>query len=76
MPMTKPVNHAIDMLFRDYEKVFGAKPKIVDKEELASIVVHYTEDDENLVIAPESFQISVSETNESGSYKMYIKGKR
>jgi hypothetical protein len=75
MPMTKPVNHAIDMLFRDYEKVFGAKPKIVDKEELASIVVHYTEDDENLVIAPESFQISVSETNESGSYKMYIKGR-
>ena len=68
-PMTKSVEHAVNILFRDFQKVFGTWPNITDKKEAASIVVRYSERYEGLAGKPESFQISFSETG-----KMLITG--
>ena len=68
--MTKPVKHAADILFRDFEKVFGTRPRTADSEDSASVVIRYSDQIENLIEKPESFQISFSES----SNKMYITG--
>ena len=68
-PMSKPVKHAVDILFRDFEKVFGVRPMVADNEEAVSVVVRYADRDETLAGKPECFQITFSETG-----KMHVTG--
>lgn len=55
--LTKPVEHAINMLFRDIEKVFGIKPVLSTEIETASIVIEYTPADDVISSRQEAFAI-------------------
>ena len=72
--LTKPVSHAVDMLFRDMEKVFGVWPGTVGKPDLADIIVSYSAQEDANGDKPESFLVQFIKSPVEKALKMKITG--
>lgn len=73
-PMTKPVEHAAEILFRDFRKVFGKSPETTDSDGNASVVVRYAGQGDEIAGRPECFRISVFKNEKDDSCRMDITG--
>ncbi|MBY0144424.1 glycosyl hydrolase 115 family protein [Neobacillus niacini] len=64
-----PVRHAVDMIVRDHEKVFGKVPNLITSNtEKADIVVRYTSNHEECPERPEAYGFRFMENAEKPSY--------
>lgn len=64
-----PVKHAVDMIVRDHEKVFGKTPNLFSSNtETADIVVRYASNYEECPERPEAYGFRCMENDEKLSY--------
>ncbi|MGM7723340.1 glycosyl hydrolase 115 family protein [Metabacillus sp. Hm71] len=71
--ITKPVQHALDMIIRDHKKVFGHQPELkVESEVEATITIRYTNNKDECPDRPEAFGFRF--TNNNGKWTLNIIG--
>ena len=58
-----PVRHTVDILFRDFKKVFGSSPKISANSQAASVRVRYASEKDPVYNRPEAFVICFDNKN-------------
>lgn len=68
------VGHALDMLFRDFEKVFGCKAKTTSELTDADVIVGYLGPENESKDIPEFFHIHFEENQKKRTVSMYITG--
>ena len=69
--ITTPVRHAVDMIIRDHEKVFGKTPKLCSpNSEAADIVIRYAAHEEECPQRPEAYGFRFTENNGKCSFQI------
>ncbi|PAE40908.1 glycosyl hydrolase 115 family protein [Bacillus sp. 7884-1] len=69
--ITTPVSHAVDMIMRDHEKVFGKMPKLCSPNtEAADIVIRYAAHEEECPQRPEAYGFRFTENNGKCSFQI------
>ncbi|MEH6995014.1 glycosyl hydrolase 115 family protein [Neobacillus drentensis] len=69
--ITTPVRHAVDMIMRDHETVFGKTPKLCSPNtEAADIVIRYAAHEEECPQRPEAYGFRFTENNGKCSFQI------
>lgn len=72
--LTPPVEHAVRILFRDFEKVLGTAPKTCDDIHSASVIVEYASEDDPIRHRPEAFAVRFENAGGGSFPVMHICG--
>ncbi len=73
-PLTPPVRNAVEILFRDIEKVLGFTPNISKDRQSASIIIRYASEVDQIYLRPEAFMIRFEQSEAKNTPVMHICG--